>query len=267
MGFSKIAVSILIIVVGLWSGFGDAAKQKWKKVYGRPEYLPVCFRNDPHLNQCLLNATEKIRPFLAKGIPELKVPSFEPFNIPQIELAQGTQALNFKAVLSNVIAHGLTAYKFNRFDFDVSNYEFFCGAKIPGLVLDGDYAVTGRVLIAPIEGKGKFTAEIDSCDVFVYQKYKEATLADKKIHLVPITTNSSIQVQKPRIKLDGLFGGNAELNAATNKAINDNVDELFEELKPVVEETLSKIMENILLKSFIENIPWADLYPVNPKFA
>lgn len=46
------------------------------------------------------------------------------------------------------------------FSFDVSKYEFFCGLKIPNVRLEGDYTVSGRVLIAPIEGKGKFTAEI-----------------------------------------------------------------------------------------------------------
>ncbi|XP_050308638.1 protein takeout-like [Anthonomus grandis grandis] len=266
MVISKIIVPIFVFGLVMLT-FGSGAKMRRKNPV-KPDYFPVCYRNDPELSKCLLNASDYVRPYLAKGIPELRLPTFEPFQIPQIELAQGTSALNFKAVLHDVIAHGLTRYKFHRFDFDVSNYEFFCEAKIPGVVLEGDYSVSGRILIAPIEGKGKFKAEIDSCDVYVYQKYKEAVLpSDNKIHLVPTLTNSSIQVQKPRIRLEGLFNGNQELNEATNKAINDNVDELFAELKPVVETTLSKIMEDLLLKSIINNIPWDELYPVNPKFS
>lgn len=101
------------------------------------DYFPVCFRNDPNLNQCLLDATEQVKPFLgkktslisimetfnqmgvfslAKGVPELKLPPFEPFNIPEIVLQQGTSALNFKATLQNVVAHGLGNYKFTRFE-------------------------------------------------------------------------------------------------------------------------------------------------------
>ncbi|CAG9769359.1 unnamed protein product [Ceutorhynchus assimilis] len=264
MSPAKVLTTVSLVCLFVLS---EGAKTRPKKVYGRPEYFPVCFRNDPELNKCLINASEQVRPYLAKGVPELRLPSFEPFTIPQIELAQGTRALNFRALLSNVVAHGLTKYKFHRFDFDVPNYEFFCEAKIPGVSLEGDYSLTGRILIAPIEGKGKFTAHIDSCDVYVYQKYKEAILGDNKVHLMPTITNSSIRVQKPSIKLDGLFNGNAELNAATNKAINDNVDELFAELKPVVEQTLSQILEDLLFKSIIQNIPFADLYPVNPRFS
>jgi len=180
----------------------------------------------------------------------------------QIGLEQGTNALSFKATLQNVVVHGLTKYKFSRFDFDVPNLQFFCEAKIPGLYLEGDYTVKGTVLVAPIEGSGKFTANIDSCDVYVFQKLKKGTLKDGKIHLIPVSTNSSIQVSGPKIELQGLFNGNEQLNAQTNKAINDNVDVLFGELKPVVEQTISTIMEDLLLKSFIEVIPWDDLYPV-----
>ncbi|CAG9768275.1 unnamed protein product [Ceutorhynchus assimilis] len=232
----------------------------------RPSYFPTCYRNDPQLNQCLLNATEQVRPYLAKGVPELKIPPFEPFMLPELKLEQGTNALNFKAVLNNVLIHGMSKYKFSRFDFDVPNHQFFCQASVENISLEGQYKVTGRILIAPIEGNGKFTAQIDAANVVVYQKYKEATLKDGKIHLVPVATNTSIEVVKPRANLDGLFNGNEAMNQATNKAINDNVDVLFGELKPVVEHAISRILEDLLFKTIIETIPYDELYPIDPKF-
>ncbi|XP_060517809.1 uncharacterized protein LOC132696792 [Cylas formicarius] len=225
-----------------------------------PSNFPVCKRTDPNINQCLVDATEKVKPFLAEGVPSLKIPPFEPFQIPKIELAQGTRSLNFKAVLTNVLAYGLSNYKFTKFDYDIPGFQFFCEATIPGLNLEGDYTVTGRVLIAPIEGKGRFTAKIDSCEAFVYQKVK-LLKRNGLDYLTPDFTNSTINVSGPRVKLDGLFGGNAQLNDVTNKAINDNVDELFAELKPVVEQTLTSILEDILFKSLFVNIPYDNLYP------
>ncbi|KAL1490584.1 hypothetical protein ABEB36_013253 [Hypothenemus hampei] len=228
----------------------------------KPSYFPTCFRNDPQLNQCLLRATEQMRPYLVQGIPELNLPPFEPFNLPQLGLQQGTQALNFKAVLKNVIIHGLTKYKFSRFDFDVANLQFFCNATLSNMLLEGDYTVNGRVLIAPVVGSGTFTAAIDHADVFVYQKYKKSVFKDKKIHLVPINTTSTINVQNPKANLKGLFDNEGTLNAAVNKAINDNVDQLFQDIKPVVEETISTIMADLLLKSIIHNIAFDELYPI-----
>ncbi|XP_066251415.1 uncharacterized protein [Euwallacea similis] len=262
----KLMALVLTVVLTVMLCDSAGTKTRVKKIYGRPEYFPVCFRNDPQLNQCLLNASNQVRPYLAKGVPELKIPSMEHLMIPQIELQQGTNALNFKATLKNIIIHGLTKYKFDKFDFDVSTHQFFCAAKIANMIIEGDYVVAGKILIAPIEGRGKFSAEIDSCDVIVYQKYQMATLADKKVHLEPIITNTSIEVKNPKIHLDGLFGSNEELAAATNTAINNNVDVLFEELKPVIETAISEIMENLLINTITSNIPYDDLYPVSPNF-
>lgn len=50
----------------------------------------------------------------------------------------------------------------------------------------------------------------------------------------------------------------------TNKAIQDNVDELFEELKPIVEKVLKELVENVILKNIEENIPFDKLYPNIP---
>lgn len=78
--------------------------------------FPHCKRFDPKLNQCLLKATETVKPFLAKGVPEVSLPPLEPFNIPEVTLQQGTSSLNFKAVLKNLWVRGLTDYTFSRFE-------------------------------------------------------------------------------------------------------------------------------------------------------
>lgn len=44
------------------------------------------------------------------------MPQLEPFKIPEILLEQGTSALNFKALLKDIWAHGLTDYTFSRFE-------------------------------------------------------------------------------------------------------------------------------------------------------
>lgn len=79
-------------------------------------YFPKCKRHDPGLNQCLLKATNTVKPFLIKGVPELGIPPIEPFEIPQVSLQQGTQALKFKASLSHIKAYGLSSYKFSKFE-------------------------------------------------------------------------------------------------------------------------------------------------------
>lgn len=47
-----------------------------------------------------------------------------------------------------------------------------------------------------------------------------------------------------------LFKGNKELTETTNQAINENSQEILKELKPLVEETISSIVFNILQQVF-----------------
>ncbi|KAG5895537.1 hypothetical protein JTB14_010681 [Gonioctena quinquepunctata] len=229
-----------------------------------PKYFPNCHRFDPKLNECLLDATEKVKPFMARGVPELNVPPMEPFLIPEIVLEQGTSALNFKAKLKDVLVHGLADYKFSRFDFDVPNLQFFCDVDINRLNLEGNYTVTGKILLAPIVGEGNFVASVDNVNAFIYQKIEIKPKKGGVEYAVPVFTNSSITVGKPKATLEGLFGGNAELNTITNKVINDNVDELFEELRPVLEKVMTNVIEDLVLKAFESQIPMDKLYPPIP---
>lgn len=47
----------------------------------------------------------------------------------------------------------------------------------------------------------------------------------------------------------------------TNKVIEDNVDELFNELKPALEKVVTEIYENLLFKGFEDNVPFDKLLP------
>lgn len=77
--------------------------------------------------------------------------------------------------------------------------------------LDGDYTVTGKILIAPIEGAGKFTADVGKTQFTVFQRVREME-KNGEIYLEPTNTTTSIKVGDPKVHLDGLFGGNDELS-------------------------------------------------------
>ncbi|XP_044268677.1 uncharacterized protein LOC123013889 [Tribolium madens] len=229
-------------------------------IHDLPSYFPRCKRYDPKLSECLLKATETVKPYLIKGVPELGVPAIEPYVIPEITLEQGTQALNFKALLKNVVVKGLGSYKFSQFDFDVPNLQWFCKATIDNMDLTGDYTVTGKILLAPIEGKGKFVAGIANSNITAFQKV-EFVKKRGKDYVRPVNTTTTIEVGGPKVHLDGLFDGNEELNRVTNTVINDNVNELFEDLKPVIQQIITNIVEQWLFRALEDNVPFDKLYP------
>lgn len=78
-------------------------------------HFPKCRRSDPNLQECLLKATEQVRPDIRKGIPDF-LPGIEKFVIPEISMQQGTRAVNYKAFFRNVTVLGLDQYKFTRYE-------------------------------------------------------------------------------------------------------------------------------------------------------
>lgn len=99
-------------------------------------------------------------------------------------------------------------------------------------------------------------------NLFVYQKYKEKTCKNGKIYLVPVITKSNLSVSRPKVEFKGLFNGDEKLSAVTNKAINDNAGELYADLKPVIEQVIDKIAEDLVFKALAQNIPVDDLFPI-----
>ncbi|KAK9888495.1 hypothetical protein WA026_000746 [Henosepilachna vigintioctopunctata] len=226
-----------------------------------PSYFPRCFRNDPKLNECLLKAADQVRPYLKKGVPELNVQSIDPITIPEIQLQQGTQALNFKALLINTTIKGLSDYTIDKFDFDVPNLQFFCSGWVDKLELDGKYNVSGKILIAPIEGDGTFTASVGKSKLEVYQKVK-VIKKNGLDYVTPVHTNSTIDVGDPKVHLEGLFRNNKELNKATNDVITDNINVLFEDLKPVIEKIVTNLIEKLVLEALENQVPFDKLYAI-----
>ncbi|KAL3279160.1 hypothetical protein HHI36_016674 [Cryptolaemus montrouzieri] len=225
-----------------------------------PKYFPRCRRSDPKINDCLLKATDQVRPYLIKGVPELNVPPIEPFIIPEVTLEQGSNILNFKAKLNDIVVRGLSKYKFSQFDFDVPKLHFHCKAAIDELKLEGKYEVKGALLGAPIHGKGIFRAEIGNSNITVFQAIR--IIKKRGIDFTQVIfTNSTIDVGKPKAQLDGLFDNNEALTKATNAVIKDNVERLFEDLKPVIEKVINSMIEDLLFKLLTENVPYDKLYP------
>lgn len=75
-------------------------------------YFPICHQNDPKLGECLLNATDTLKPHLEKGIPELGIPEIDPLVIPVVKLEQEIKSVNYKAMFKNITLKGLSDYKF-----------------------------------------------------------------------------------------------------------------------------------------------------------
>lgn len=76
------------------------------------EYIHICKRSDPEYSKCVSDSIVHLTPLMAKGIPELNIPSVEPLVLDELVAIQGN---GLKISAKNIKAHGAS-------DFTVGNF-------------------------------------------------------------------------------------------------------------------------------------------------
>ncbi|XP_044728073.1 uncharacterized protein LOC123291738 [Chrysoperla carnea] len=224
-----------------------------------PEYIPSCKRHDPRINECVKNATIVIRPYLKKGIPELGIPAIEPLHIPMVKLEQGTDAVNYKARLSNIVIDGLSTYQFREVNADIENHIIEGKIDVGNLRLRSDYVIMGRALLLPIRGNGVLSANFSSAHADI--KMHGSVIKRKgKEYYHNTETDVKIQIGRVKAMFDNLFDGDEMLTKVTNEFLNMHAKEIVEEVKPAVETVIAMIVDDITNKVF-QSLPYNRIFP------
>lgn len=90
------------------------------------EYILPCRKADPEINKCIKKSFNHLRPYLAKGLPELQVPPVEPLVIDELAMENNAGAVRIKALFTNITAKGPSNFTVRdvRSDISVSTYVF-----------------------------------------------------------------------------------------------------------------------------------------------
>uniref|UniRef100_A0A1B6L2D3 Uncharacterized protein n=1 Tax=Graphocephala atropunctata TaxID=36148 RepID=A0A1B6L2D3_9HEMI len=222
-----------------------------------PSYIQICKRNNPHLEDCILDSIEKLRPKLKTGIPELDVPGMEPLVLPVVDMSRG----GLRARGTNVTVRGASNFKVTSLKADLNNTKFYIGIKIPFLSFDAQYEVNTRILVVPLKGKGPIKANAtDVVGNAVLKGRKIERDGDTYVDYNELKLN--LDISNYNVHLDNLFNGNKELGDAVNLALNDNKREFMEALRPVVEKITSSVLLEIA-KKITRNFTYDELFPLN----
>lgn len=76
------------------------------------------------MNKCIKKSFNHLRPYLAKGLPELEVPPVEPLFIEEMAMENNAGAVRIKALFTNMTAKGPSNFTVRdvRSDISVSAY-------------------------------------------------------------------------------------------------------------------------------------------------
>ncbi|CAH0558261.1 unnamed protein product [Brassicogethes aeneus] len=222
-----------------------------------PDYIHICKRNDPAVSKCIRNSVEALRPKLIAGIPEIGVPSLEPLSIKKIDIIRGGGGI--RAELNNVLAHGAGDFKVTRLKLDIPKNTYHFGIKIPQLKLEGDYDVDARILGAPIQGKGRFNAEVTKIDG--YGILRGEVVQNKGIRNMKFNAfDLALKIEDYDIKLHNLFNGDKVLSQAVGDLLKDNKKEMLENAIPFIQARVSESLLDAANK-ITENLDYDEAFP------
>ncbi|CAH1399268.1 unnamed protein product [Nezara viridula] len=221
-----------------------------------PSYIKICKRNDPKIDQCIIDSINFLRPKLVKGIPELDVPPIEPLYFDEFVVSKGN---NFKAIGTNVKVIGASNYKITSLKADTNKQIFQIGLSFPYINVEADYDVNMKLLTINLKGKGPLQS--NNSDVTIQAIAKgHKNQKDKKTYLLFDSLDLKIKWKNYNIRLENLFGGDKVLGDAVNGALNENKKEIINLIRPKIEKMMGEKMLGVANK-ITQHFTYDELFP------
>ncbi|XP_011498703.1 PREDICTED: putative beta-carotene-binding protein, partial [Ceratosolen solmsi marchali] len=222
-------------------------------------YIKPCKRSDPQINACITNSIENLRDKLAKGIPELEAPAIEPLNLNQIRLLRGPTGARLDINVTGLQVFGPSTFKIRDLKVDVDDVTFTFKVGFNKLQFKGKYSIDARLLLLRLAGSGDLTGNFTGyeSDVILHARkiYK-----NNDVYLNFEKMKLTITIGAAKVYLSNLFGGDPILGPASNEVLNANSGIFLDELRPVLETSLSDLFTNVANK-ITESFTYDELFP------
>lgn len=219
-----------------------------------PSYIHVCKRNDPKIEQCIINSVNDLRPILIKGIPDLDVPPLEPLSLPEIVVSK---TAGFRAVGTDVTVRGASNFVIKSLKADIKNLLYQFEILIPELVFNANYDVNAKILNLNIKGKGPIYANTTDVEGSVILKGHREPKGD---YVKFDSLDLKLKMKNYNVRLENLFNGDKNLGEAMNVALNENKRELMHLLRPTAEKVVSNVFLDIANK-VSSHFTYDELFP------
>lgn len=216
-----------------------------------PQYIKQCRISDKDFVSCSTQSIQQLFDKLGTGIPGLDtIKSFDPFFLNRIKINQGnSQAINLKVELSNIKIFGFGKTHVIESQVSKKDFSWKTTFTLPSMKLVGDYSLFGRILLIPLNGKGKVLLDAENMTVVMRTK---THLYEKGGYTFYNVTNVRVDFKLDGLKsqFSNLFNGNKVLEDSTNKFFNDNWRMLADALYSVITQTIEDILLDVLKKIF-----------------
>ncbi|KAK2576597.1 hypothetical protein KPH14_005267 [Odynerus spinipes] len=215
-----------------------------------PEYVKQCSRSDPKVKSCLIDAVHHLRPYLKLGIPEIELPSVEPFRMDELTLSLTGGTNGYKVQLRELYVRGASNYTVE--DIQLGS-PFEAIVRMPALALDAQYTSSGVLIILPASGNGTFHARFDDVRALVKGSVS-TTIRDEKTYLKVEKLDVELSVKNVNMRVRKIYRNNRILTEATNLFLRENGQEVLKAMEPQLKRKLSVLFAGIV-NQLLRHVP------------
>ncbi|XP_053973052.1 circadian clock-controlled protein daywake-like [Hylaeus volcanicus] len=191
-------------------------------------------------NECVLQQLKVITPYLAKGIPSLKLPALDPLFLPSLTVDRNLEALKIKANMSKIRVYGATNFLVDDLKANPDDLSVVIKVQLPHIHVNGDYDVQGRLLLLPLNGAGSFKGNFTNTEAQVSAQGK--SIVDRngvqRIEVDKLVTK--IRVGDGNIRLKAPPSHSVAADAAAT-FFNSNPRLVLDIASPIIEDTAATV--------------------------
>ncbi|GBP43526.1 Protein takeout [Eumeta japonica] len=203
---------------------------------------------------CQTKSAKEYSATFAEGIPSLGLPSLDPTTLNDVE--DDTKGLKMK--FSDLKLTGLKDSQVEKWqmDFNKLSLKFSIVIKV---VVSGDYVLSGRLLVLPIEGQGKFKIDVRKLRVDMTADLIKKTSDDGKEYWRISKYTPKVEPMDVVFYFQNLFNGNEQLSDAVHTFANTNFKEVVTEVGgPLLDAIYKKIIKQI--NKYLQKAPQEELF-------
>lgn len=243
----------IICAFVLWSCVANIQSFKF------PKDIERCTVGD---TDCITRVTNDfISTSAKKGHSGINLIPIDPLHIPSIAIKQGAESpVNIELKFTDADILGMSDsrfYKIDGFQADATG-KYELNVKAPVLYLVGPYTISGRVLVLPIQGEGNSNTTLIEPDLTMTFDGKSVKRNNQE-YLQIENAKLKFTVKKIIFDFQNLYNGDKVLGDSTNKFLNENWNDIFQEIKANVFDAYALITENVLRNVF-NKVPYNDLF-------
>ncbi|KAG5327742.1 CCCP protein, partial [Pseudoatta argentina] len=199
-------------------------------------------------DKCVLKQLQALTPYLAKGVPSLKLPALDPLFLPSLTIDRNLESLKIRANMSQIRIYGGTNYVVQELKANPNDLTISIKARMPHMYVNGDYDVQGRLLLLPLSGVGNFKGNFTNTDAQVNAQAKEVTDKNgvQRIEIDKLVTK--IRVGDGNIILKAPPAHTLAADAAAT-FFNSNPRLVLDIASPIIEDTAATVSKALAARA------------------